>query len=244
MLGAGSRLSILVTSGHARLLIASGSDAAAFGNALARARHPASRRLDIVVLAGTDADLPVASKAAHAFDGAELFAIDGPLVRHLDELGLSADRVIADRVRIRLPGGVDVTVGPARERDGNWSALVSHRRTRIAAFSHGEMAGELDDGASAVVLTNDYSEDVIPALPGKALVLPARSATLSELREDADDGFWALRISPGGAVRLTFGPRGLELPGEARRIDPSPSRATVSARPLPVAPPAMRRTPA
>src|SRR5262245_7782713 len=52
VLGTGAQLSVLVTDGPARLLLASGDDPAALGNALARIRPIGRNRIDVLLLAG------------------------------------------------------------------------------------------------------------------------------------------------------------------------------------------------
>ena len=50
LLGAGDGISLLVTDGPARLLIATGNDSADFGNALSDARPFCHNRIDILLL--------------------------------------------------------------------------------------------------------------------------------------------------------------------------------------------------
>src|SRR3712207_3983980 len=52
LLGSGHQLSALVTGGRARLPLATGDDPVAFSNALERPRHPTTRRLDVLLVAG------------------------------------------------------------------------------------------------------------------------------------------------------------------------------------------------
>lgn len=221
VLGSGSRLSLLVTSGRARLLIATGDDASAFANALGKARHPTNRRVDIVLLAGDTRDLPVASRAIRDHPESTAFTIDGPLVAHLAEFGLSPDQVIAKPTRISLPGELYVTISPSTERDGNWRAAIAYGDTIVWAASNTSELYAAPD-SSAVILVDDYEAEAATTLQGKLLVLPSRAASWTTLRQDAiaaDNGqFWASRVPPGRAIRLTFTSNGLRLPPTARSI--------------------------
>jgi hypothetical protein len=69
VIGAGNGLSILVTDGPARLLIASGDDPAAFGNALAKTRPLGRDRIDVLLLAGTTGDVTFLSRALLTANG-------------------------------------------------------------------------------------------------------------------------------------------------------------------------------
>lgn len=230
ILGSGSRLSLLVTNGRSRLLIAGGDDASAFASALSDARHPASRRIDVVLLAGGQEALPVALRAARDVQAGTILAIDGPLVAHLAEMGLSPANVVAKPIRIRL-GATTVTVRPSPARDGGWSAEVQRGNTTVRAASG---LSELDDQshAAAVILTHRYDSDALSRIPEGAVIVPSRSASWATLRTDAaaigNGRMWAIRVRPGEATRLTFTGRGLLLPPGTRALTDgqSPERAS------------------
>src|SRR5262249_699904 len=59
VLGSGNRLSLLVTDGPARLLLATGDNPDQFDNALARFRPIFARRVDVLLMAGANHTLNV-----------------------------------------------------------------------------------------------------------------------------------------------------------------------------------------
>jgi hypothetical protein len=224
ILGAGSGLSVLVMSGDGRLLIASGDDASAFGNALANARHPTNRRLDAVILAGGETDVAVAKRARRDLGAAQVFLIDGPLTAHLDDLELDREHVVTRPMLLRLPGGVDVTVAPDSPGDGKWSSVIQRGNTRIFA---GNDVGAIDltDALAAVVVTDKSAKDLILAGADAAIVMSSRSITARELRDAIATGGrarYAMRVEPADVVTLTFVSGGLKLPGSVTQYGGGP----------------------
>ncbi|HEY7031263.1 MAG TPA: hypothetical protein VH482_08060, partial [Thermomicrobiales bacterium] len=92
VLGTGAQLSVLVTDGPARLLLASGDDPAALGNALARIRPIARHRIDVLLLAGTTDDVTFLARARRSVEERHTEAIGNPDV--LGALGLPVDAVV------------------------------------------------------------------------------------------------------------------------------------------------------
>ena len=218
MLGSGSNLSLLITSGNARILIASGDDATAFGNALGAARHLTSRRIDIVILAGTDDDIPVASYARKNIDARQVFVLDGPLAGHLADLELEHDQVIVQATRLRLPGGLDVTITPESASDGRWSAVIQHGRTSVVASNSPELSDVDVADMSAAVFTNDLNLDTLGELDARVFVIPAKAAKPTELKSavgTSADELFAIRVEPSSTESLTLMRGGIQIDGDA-----------------------------
>lgn len=227
VLGAGNRLSVLVTAGPARLLIATGDDPVAFGNALGQARPLTSRRLDIVLLAGQGRDLAVAAEA-RADEHARVVATIGPIPA--DPIGADVDRpprpVIDAPRRIRLSDDVsvtlDVAVTPNPDADDvpdvAWRAVVRRGATTVVVLSHGDAATEFASPGpvAALVLVAGQPEEALAAIDARALVVNAESIDGRELRQELAprlaDPLWAVRVFSGEAVDLEFVDGGLEIP--------------------------------
>jgi len=239
VLGAGNRLSVLVTAGPSRLLIATGDDPGAFGNALADARPPMARRLDVVLLAGRATDLAVAAEAS-ADSHARYVATIGPLPDSAatDAMGAETLPVIDAPRRIRLSDEVDVTVEvavvPGEDADEPpivaWRAVVRRGATTVVVLSDGRDAGRFGSlgPVAAVVLVGEHPAEAVDHVATGALVVNSDTVEGRELRGDIgtrlNGSMWAVRVFPGEAVRLEFVDGGLRLPDEVTQaIGPTPA---------------------
>jgi hypothetical protein len=221
VLGSGSRLSMLITSDSARVLIASGDDATAFGNALGRAKHLTSRRIDIVVIAGDASDIPVARHVRKHLHARQVFVMDGPLTAHLSDLGLGGDDVIAKSTRIRLPGGIDVTITPVSPDTGTWSAVIQHGATTVVVGNAPSGSPDQSQKPAAVVFTDSADLDSPEIRSSSVIVLSSRAATPAKLRDVFDSNettLYALRVQPATTARLTFVDSGLRLDSTPLRL--------------------------
>ena len=209
-----------MVSGNSRLLTASGDDASAFGNALAQARHPTNRRLDVVIVAGNDRDMAVAKKAAGSSGARSIFLIDGPLAARFDEQGLDRDHVIDKPMSIVLPGEIEVTVAPAASHDGRWSAVIRRGITRVFA-GNDDHALTRSEPLSAAVLTDGSGTGIATERSGMVIVVPSRTVIVSTLRDSVTGrggSAYALRIQPAECATLTFAEGGLRLPETAIQV--------------------------
>ena len=234
VLGAGSRLSVLVTAGEARLLIAGGDDASAFANALAGARPLFSNRVDLLVLVGDRGDLPAISRAVNDIPYRRVFVVDGPLRNHLADLGLGPDRLVRRPLTIRLPRSVVVTLEPGAagaDAAPAWTATIEHAGTRVAVVGGN---GRVPDRAAAVVFGGRHDPDNLAGVRAPVLVVPAAAG--KELGTDpatsANPPDWIIRVAAGDAVPLRFVDGGLRLPDNARPfVPPASPEASRSERP-------------
>ena len=238
LLGSGNHLSALVTAGDARLLIASGDDPGAFANALEHARHPTTRRLDVLLVAGSDRDLLVPARIRgdrHVRYAASIGAIPRSATgQAVVGAGLP---VLPSPRRIRLGDEVSVTVETALLTDRDdappaWRAIVRRGATAVVILSDGNAAPAFAPvwPLNALVVAGPNPLAGWEALPAPVLVLPANDGggvTVSgkELRQEAsqlfDDSRWAVRVHPGEAVPLRFVAGGLAIPTEPAQAIPT-----------------------
>jgi hypothetical protein len=232
VLGSGSQLSILVTAGEARLLIAAGDDTTAFGNALAQALPPTARRIDVLMWAGSGQSSIV---SRHAEGRGARYLVDlnpvpAPSVaRELDEsetLDFSGTR------RLELPKGVfvSVEVAPpsADDRDPQeiaWRITVERQATRVMILSDGAHARLFPPPGSIsalIVATND-PEAAVSTNAAPVVIVNAVSVSQSELLQDmapvTGDDQLILRVHPGQAQGLRFDDLGLQIPQDVVRIN-------------------------
>jgi len=226
VLGSGSRLSVLVVSENTRLLIAGGDDASAFGNALAGALHPTSRRIDVVLLWGNEADRAVVAKARRDFPNATTFLLDGPLRSELSNFDLRPHQVIENPTHVALPGGVDIYVSPSSAEASDWSIEIQRGHSFVVVASDPEVFNSREGRPSAVVLTRKFdAEELTFPLPG-ALVQPSQSITFADIVEKTGRSgtpAWIVQVNDSESARLSFTERGLELPNDAVRVEPEPT---------------------
>jgi hypothetical protein len=234
LLGSGSGVSALATAGEARLLIATGDDPIAFGNALARIQPWSARRIDLLLAAGAGADLLVPAAVAAASHARWVGLIGGPAGRPPDPLA-GAHPVVDDRV-IRLPMGIEASLAQAPRKSGPpaWRVSIVRGATRIDVVADGAAASELADNQppAALVVAGGDPLLALEATPATALFAAAETVDGGELREAARAApapFWARRVFPGEAVSLAFDDRGLVLPAsEMTRVAPATPAADSS----------------
>ena len=245
LLGSGNQLSALVTTGNARLLIATGDDPSAFANAVEHARHPTTRRLDVLLVTGSDRGL-LAPARIRGDRHVRYAASIGPIPRTPMGQAVVGDGlpVLPSPRRIQLGEDVSVTVETApfpAGVDGNgppaWRAIVRRGATVIVILSDGSAASALGlvSPISALVVVGPDPLRGWEAIPAPVLVLPANdrgNLTVSgkDLRQEAsqlfDDTRWAIRVHPGEAVPLEFVAGGLAIPTEpAQRLPTTPGPA-------------------
>ena len=225
-LGSGNRLSLLVTDGPARLLLATGDSPIDYENAVTRVRPLFARRVDVLLVAGSGSTLrvPLAARGdAHVRNATALAPL--PESPEADALGLMAAFLSPQRVRLgpslqvtvetALPVGADVEVEfPA------WRATVERGETRIVMLSDGGAAALFppDPGASVVAVSGDDPAAAWDHAPGVAFVANAGAIGGPEMRsafrESRRPPEWGFRVFPGEALRLEFVEGGVELPSE------------------------------
>ena len=231
LLGSGDRLSALVTSGHARVLIATGDDPAAAANALNAARHPTMPRLDVLIAAGNGADLAVPASLAGNPDTRLELAI-APFARPPDWPVLQSMQDVGGTRRLSLPNGVSVTVesvdaaGPsAPEPRWAWRAVIERGASRIALLSDGADAGLFGPIGAPNVLAVSGGEplEAWGEYPAPLLAFNDEALSPGDLRAslqvDEDGPDWTVRVFPGEAAAFRFTDGGVESdPGMTARL--------------------------
>ncbi len=242
VLGSGNALSVLITAGQARILLATGDDPVAFANALAQVRHPTTPRIDILLVTGRGRSLlvPIAAReTVHPRYVASLGAI--PPSPERDALQGAMVPVLASPRVIDLGSGIQVEVeiadaGIATDADAEqaWRLIVRHGVTTVVILSRGEDAGRFPDiGPVAALVVAAGTLTTGPEGPAAgALVVPATAIKGKDLRRDLGslirEKVWTIRSFPGEVTRLEFVPGGLRLPAHATVVEPSPAPGAAS----------------
>lgn len=242
ILGSGDRLSVLVTDGPARLVMATGDDPVGFENALARVRPIFARRVDVLLVAGEGRALLV-PVAAHADGGVRTTRALSSLPRSAESDALGAIPAFATDQRIRLGPSIRVTVetilpfggDPGKEFPA-WRMTIEHGESRVIVLSDGEAASLFPPGppAAVLVVSGDDPVAALEASSAAALIANATAVEGSDLREESagtrNPPQWTARVFPGDAVRLRFGGGGIELPADTmQRLPGTPVDAAGTA---------------
>jgi hypothetical protein len=226
VLGSGSDLSILVADGPARLLLATGDNAAGIGNALEQSRGLIGcDRIDVLLLAGSTNDITFLSRARRASKARHVEAIGSPDL--LGALGLPPESLLPSPRRFRLSTDTSVTVETAERLDADegphfgWRATIEHGATRVLVLSDGRFAGVFQDlgPVSALVVGGSNATEALDEVETRVFVTAASDNPGKDVRAavaaSGSDDRWVVRVFPGEAKRLAFADRGLMLPSEA-----------------------------
>jgi hypothetical protein len=252
LLGSGNRLSLLVTDGPARLLLATGDSPIDYENALTQVRPIFARRLDVLLVAGSDSTLRV-PLAAHGDSHVRSVTALAPLPRSAEAAAMGAIASFSSPQHIRLGPGTQVTVETAlpfgADPDAEfpaWRATVEHGETRIVVPSDGPAAALFPPAPAPSVLAVSGADpaaawDLSPAVAfvANADIIdgPDMRAAFTTSRRPPQ---WGYRVARGEALRLKFVAGGVELPSEPAQdlagtpaavgSFPTPRRALVSSR--------------
>lgn len=226
ILGSGNRLSLLVSEGPSRLVLATGDDPIAYENALSRVRPLFARRIDVLLLAGSGESL-LAPLAARGDPHVRFAAALAPLPPSAETDAIGPIPSFAAPQRIRLGPTVSVTVetmtsfgSETNERFPAWRATVEQGDTRLVVLSDGEAASLFPPlPASVMAVSGDDPIAAWDMAPTAALVANAEAIGGPKLRAGLADERrppeWGFLVFPGEALRLRFVAGGLELPSES-----------------------------
>lgn len=222
VLGSGADVSIRVTTGRAELLIATGTDRTAFGNAYARVSVAPRSQPDVLLLAGSNRSLNVPTFATDAFPGSIVYAIH-PMdaeATGVDDLSALAP-LPRNPLRFTLDERIVVVVEsvPIEGEDGfAWRALISRDRSRIAVLS--SLAHEdlftWTDPVSVVVPAGGASFPVGLDSSVAAIVGPAAALDLDVPAEGAEQASHVVPVRPGSIATMTFVDAAIELTSDDR----------------------------
>jgi hypothetical protein len=238
VLGSGDQLSVFVSDGPARLILATGDDPIGYENALARVRPLFARRLDVLLLAGSGQSLLVPlSAAADQHVRTKMTIAPLPPSAEAEEIGPLPD-LAAPRL-IRLAPSTTIVVETALPFGADpektfpfWRATIEHDQTRIVVLSDGNAAALFppQGAASVLVVAGKAPAAALQAAPAIALVANSEAIAGAELRQAMSvphPPHWGVRIFPGEALRLRFVPGGVTLPSDVAQ----PLAATPAAVP-------------
>lgn len=223
-LGSGSDLSVLVTDGPARLLLASGDDPIAFENAFVAAQPLFARRVDLLVLSGDAASLRVPEAAGRTARPRQTATL-GTLPPSPERSAIPANMIIAGHQRIELGMGLSVWIesklpvgADPLETAESWRLTVTHGNTNIVIYSDGDAVPLFPPAGPAAIVAVGGSHPLAFMPDGEGAVFianatqiggPALRAALSGPEADPS---WTVRVHPGDAVRMAFTADGVDLP--------------------------------
>jgi len=221
VLGCGSALSVLLTSGGARILLLSGSDQADFGNALSRARYPMLDRVDMMVVAGPKAGIAFVESARQRVEARNLYSLGS--ADHLLESGIRVDRGLSLPHRFALPGGaaltLPATVIKAAPEPGGWAATVEWKSHRIVIDSglNLDAYGGLPLQPSVWIrVDGGLSGEAAAAMQPSAIIVPAAAISGPDMRallsEDGAPNAYGYRVHAGDIAKVHLTSSGIELP--------------------------------
>ena len=241
VLGSGDRLSVLVTDGSARLVLATGDDPIGYENALSRVRPVFARRVDVLLLAGTGRSLLV-PVAAHADRNVRISSALAALPRSAETDALGFVSAFSTDQRIELGPSVAVTVetllpfgDDAADAFPAWRMTIERGETRVVVLSDGENAAIFPPGPPAAVIAVSGDDPLSGWESGRGVALIANASAIDgpDLREGAaasrNPPQWTARVFPGEALRLRFVPGGIELPPDI--MQPVPNSPTAASSP-------------
>lgn len=190
-------LSVLVTSGHRRVLIVSGSSGRALGDTLGPYLRPLHRDLDVELLVG--------DTRASGREAARRWALGGD-----DRNG---EEAIAASSSIALPGGVsiDITLEPGpRAAPRSWVAVVTHGRSVVAITGPAtpwSTAAVAATRAGVVIVATSTTDDDHGSSAGTATLVPATARPAGR-----PAGAGVLRVFARQSIVLRLTSQGVELP--------------------------------
>lgn len=249
LLGSGNRLSLLVMDGPARLVIASGDDAIGYENALTSVLPLFARRVDLLMIAGQDAQLLVPVAATGDSHVRSRFALSA-LTTSPESAALGPLPVLEGANRVRLGPQLTVTIetalpygaDPARTAPA-WRATIERGESRVVVLSDGGAAAlfPLLPRASVLIVAGGDPEAAWEGTTADVLVANAGIIDGPDLRASFDQmphpPRWTYRLASGEALRLRFVDDGIALPSEpAVPVSATPHSALADGRVLRASP--------
>jgi hypothetical protein len=226
-LGSGSDLSVLVSDGPARILLATGDDPIAFENAFLATQPLFARRIDLLLISGDAASLRVPEAARNATLPRQIAAV-GELPPSPELEVMQPMEVLSGHRHIRLSGGTSIWIetqmpvgADPLDTTEEWRLSIDHGGTRIVVYSDGQSVPLFPPQRPASIVAVAGSDPLTFLTEGDGSVFVANATRIGgpELREsisapDADTS-WIVRIHPGDAVRMELTPEGVAVPAWA-----------------------------
>ncbi|MCA9858379.1 MAG: hypothetical protein KC438_01585 [Thermomicrobiales bacterium] len=223
LLGSQRGISVLVTSGPARVLIVNGTDPAALGNAISGARHPGLDRIDLLIVSGNGAASELAARTIALLRPRAVMTVGS--ASSLTGTGVIPRKIIDRATEIELPNGVLITIDIWLAADGEnddvtWSATIERGGATIYWVADREALIQ-DTAPESVDVTvigraGPGSKTVLPT--SRVLVAAGESIAGPELRTVALDAIGleveTARVFAGETIRIDLDPEGIRtIPG-------------------------------
>jgi hypothetical protein len=218
LLGSDRGISVLVTSGAARVLIVNGSDPAALGNAISKSRHPGLDRLDLMIVSGNAAAAQLVPRAIDILQPRAVMTIGTPA--SLEGTSIEPMKVIDRATAIELPDGVTITIDvwPAaggENDDVTWSATIRRGSAALYWVADREalMPEYLPEGVDVTVFGRGAPTDDTPLPISRVVVAAGESISGPELRATVLDpqmpDIETKRVFAGETVRIDLDLEGI-----------------------------------
>ncbi len=218
LLGADRGVSVLVTAGAARVLIVNGTDAAALGNAVSKARHPGLDRLDLMIVSGNAAAADLAPQAVELLNPRKVMIVGS--TTSLAGTSIVPIKVVEQSTELELPEGVTIAieVWPAADGENDdvtWSATIERGGASVYWVSDREelLQDSLPEQADVTVIGRGAPADDTPFPNTRVIVIAGESITGPDLRAIAVDSIGpeveTRRIFAGEVVRIDLDPAGI-----------------------------------
>ncbi len=232
LLGSERGISMLITAGEARVLIVNGTDPAALGNAISKARHPGLDRLDLMIVSGNAAAAEMVPRAIELLNPRSMMTVGG--VASLAGTSLVPRKVILRSTEVELPEGVSITIEVWPSADGEnddvtWSARIERGGASVYWVSDREdlMQDSLPDAVDVTVIGRGAPAAYTPFPITRAIVVSGESISGPDLRAIALDALGSegetKRVFAGEDLRIE-----LDLEG-IRTVSGSTSAGTPTA---------------
>lgn len=230
LLGSGDNLSVLITDGPARLLLATGDDPIGLENALANVRPIFARRIDVLLIAGDNRSL-LAPVAVYGDRDVRLANALAPLPWSPESEVLASVTPFSGPKRIELGPSLTVTVETADpigidvDREFPvWRAIVERGASRIVILSEGAAANLFPPGPPAAIVAVSGRDPASgwDRAPAVAFVANAAEIEGPDLRALLSDRrrppTWYARMHAGEALRLRFVTGGIAVQSDVVQV--------------------------
>lgn len=224
ILGCGRGLSVLLTSGGARMLQLAGTDSTDFGNALSNARFPLLDRIDVLLVPGEEPNISLVKSALRQVDSRNVYSIGTS--RHLLDAGIAVDREMLVPYKLTLPSGTVMTVSgfsdPAASNASlsSWYLLVRWGNHQVLIDSGGDidrLPHEARNASAWIRTSGAFSAEDIKQVEPSAILVAAETIEGFRMREliqqESGRPVYGYRVHGGDIARLQLGADGLHLPG-------------------------------
>ena len=211
-------ISVLVTSGHRRVLIASGSSGRALGDGLGPYLLPLHRDLDVELLVGDSRRSGREAEQRWSLGANEVNGVEA----------------IATSTSIDLPGDVAISVAlepGRRSSERSWVAVVAHGRSVVAIVGPAtpwSTARVASTHAGVVIVATTVTGDAQPSVDETATLVPAKSQPAEQ-----GAGTSVIRVFARQSLVFRLSGAGVELPGPvADALGQRAAMPSASSRPL------------